>query len=120
MNRIVLAAAALLTFAAPASAQFRGDYYYEDRGYGGGGWYDERRPYGRRGYDPYDDDRPRRYRRAEPAPYARPYGGPPGRGQGVGGMCVTPRGSCRQGVPVPIGTSCECFAGGIPTRGVIR
>jgi hypothetical protein len=120
MNRIVLAAAALLTLAAPASAQFRGDYY-GDRGYGGGGgWYDGRGPYGRRGYDPYDDDdRPRRYRRAEPPPYSHPRGGPPSRGAG-GQMCVTPHGSCRQGVPVPTGTPCGCVAGGVTSRGFIR
>jgi hypothetical protein len=118
MNRIVLAAAALLTLAAPASAQFRGDYY-GDRGYGGG-WYDGRGPYGRRGYNPYDDDdRPRRSRRGEAAPYAHPRGGPPGRG-GAAYMCVTPRGSCRHAVPAQAGTSCECWAGGVPTRGINR
>jgi hypothetical protein len=116
MNRIVLAAAALLMLAAPASAQFRGDYY-GDRGYGGG-WYDGRGPYGRRGYDPYDDDvRPRRDRRGEPPPYAQPRGGPPSPG---GQMCVTPHGSCRQGVPVPTGTPCGCVAGGVTSRGYIR
>jgi hypothetical protein len=113
MNRIVLAAAALLTLAAPASAQFRD--YYEDRGYGGR--YDGRGSYGRRGYDRFDDeddDRPRRYRRAEPAPFERRGGG------GSSAMCVTPQISCRQGVSVPVGTPCGCVRSGTTFRGFIR
>jgi hypothetical protein len=115
MNKIILAAVALLAFAAPASAQYRGDYY-GDRGYGGGGgWYDGREPYRRRGYDPYDDDQPRRYRRGEPAPYGQSRARP-----ATASMCVTPRGSCRHAVPAQAGTPCECWSGGVATRGINR
>jgi hypothetical protein len=120
MNRIVLAAAALLVMAAPASAQYRGDYYrdyYDDRGYGG--WYEGGRggPYGRRGYDPYDDDddwrrRPRRY---EPR-----YEGRSERSRGGSGdVCVTAGGTCPH-PPVPVGTACGCATSRGTFHGSVR
>ncbi|HYI88943.1 MAG TPA: hypothetical protein VEY05_03485 [Beijerinckiaceae bacterium] len=101
MKRIILATAALLALAPPAFAQYRGDYYRD--------YYDDRRggSYGRRGYDPYDDDDEwrRRSRRSE-RPYEERYERRSGRG-GAGDVCVTAGGTCPH-PPVPVGTGCNC------------
>lgn len=120
MKRIVLAAAALLALAAPASAQYRGDYY-GDRGYGGR--YDRDGSYGRRGYDRYEEDdddyRRRRSRRSEPRREERNEGRGGGRQGGLGEVCVTPRSTCPHPA-VPVGTGCGCVTSAGTTMGTIR
>jgi hypothetical protein len=100
MKPLVLSIAATVLVAAPALAQYGGDY--GGGSYGGGG-------YGR-SYDDDDDDYPRR-RRPPPPPYGRPdpYGqpgyGPPARR--MGSVCITARGNCPWR-PSPINAPCGC------------
>ena len=114
MNRIVLAAAALIALAAPASAQ-----YYDYYGGRGSGWYEGDRGgyYGRRGYGrSYEEDYPpRRYRQAPPPPAGR-YGGAPGR---LGTVCVTARATCPHPA-VPAGTACGCATGAGTFHGTVQ
>ena len=118
MKRIVCAAATLLALSVPALAQYGGGYY-GDRGYGGG-YYGDRYER-RRGYDPYEDDRPRRYRPPPPGYQANPYGGPPAHSRrgGAGNTCVTPGGACRV-APSAVGTPCGCSSGGATSRGSVQ
>jgi hypothetical protein len=115
MKRILLAglaAAALGLATAPASAQWGppgggyGGGYGAQGGYGGGY---------RQDLDDDEDERPR-YRR-RPA-YGEGYGY--GR-QRFSAMCVTARGNCPVGRPLPVGTGCGCQIPGFgPKRGAVQ
>lgn len=77
-------------------------------------------------YDPYY--RPPAYR-PPPPPYYRPppppgyYGRPPYYGGGgyyrpgrVSNLCITGRGNCSTGRPLPSGSPCQCFIPGFGTK----
>lgn len=103
MKRVLLAAAGLAILSAvPASAQWGGPYGPPGRQYGPSDEevYYERRP-SRRYYRDDDFDDRRRY-----GPPGRRYGQAPS--GGFGNICVTSRGSCPAGRPVPHNTPCGC------------
>ncbi len=119
MKRILLAglgAAALGLATAPASAQWGPPGGGYGGGYGGGGY--GRGGYGR-GYRDFDDDdedeRPR-YRRGPGYGHGEGYGR-----RRFGAICVTGRGNCATGRPVPSGSPCGCNIPGFgPKRGVVN
>jgi hypothetical protein len=113
MKRILLAglgAAALGLATGPASAQWGPPGGGYGGGYGGGG-------YGRgyRDFDEDEDERPR-YRRGPGYGYGEGYGR-----RRFGAICVTGRGNCATGRPVPSGSPCSCNIPGFgPKRGVVN
>ncbi|MFO1149482.1 MAG: hypothetical protein U1E62_13990 [Alsobacter sp.] len=102
---ILLSLAALACLgAAPASAQYYDPYYRPPPpppGYG----------YGYRPPPPgYGYGRPPGYG------YGYGYGRPPGYGRPGSNVCITSRGNCSTGRPLPANAPCQCFIPGFGTK----
>ena len=111
MKRILLAALAATTLAAPASAQYYGGPYSAPQ------WYEPTPSYR---YEPrreyyYEQRRPDYYYEQPREVWRRPVRRTP-----VGNICVTSRGSCEYPQYFQIQTPCRCeIPGFVPKRGAI-